>query len=100
MQIRIHHLENYGFQNLYVRSNTLFPSGKKVSAITSLELAQADGAWSGECSSNTCVLSLPLQQRFRFPEMGIYKLDIEPYMRIDTIPGINRIEVICLKWKE
>ena len=99
MQILISHSKNYGFQNLFVRIITTFPSGKVESSITSLELVDQDGSWVGDCNGNKCSVSLPLQQRFAFPEKGTYKWAIEPYMRMDTVPGIQSIRVLCKKVK-
>jgi hypothetical protein len=76
---------------------TTFPSGKEVSSITSLELANIDGTWAGDCRGKTCSISLPLQQKFTFPEIGKYKWSIEPYMRMDTVPGIKTLTVTCRK---
>ncbi len=100
MDIRIEHSMAYPFQNIYIRLLTTFPSGKEVISVTSLELANPDGSWAGECGSKTCSMTLPLQQGFTFPEIGEYKLRIEPYMRIDTIDGIKRMTVTCRKRAE
>lgn len=100
LDIDVKHSEAYGYQNLYVKTITIFPSGKEVSSITSLELANPDGSWSGKCSGKSCSLSLPLQQGFSFPETGKYTWQIEPYMRTDTVNGIMSIGIECKKMKE
>ncbi len=97
MNIRIEHSATYSFQNLYIRLLTTFPSGKKISSITSLELANPDGSWAGKCGGKMCEITLPLQRGFTFPEIGEYKLTIEPYMRVDTIEGLKRMTVTCRK---
>ncbi|MEO6131660.1 MAG: gliding motility lipoprotein GldH, partial [Saprospiraceae bacterium] len=91
LDIRIDHSKNYTYQNLYIKLLTTFPSGKKISSVTSLELIDPDGSWSGKCARSTCSVTLPLQPGFTFPEIGKYELTIEPYMRLDTIEGIKRI---------
>lgn len=96
LEIRLRHAADYGYQNLYIKTNTVYPSGKEVTSVTSLELAGADGAWSGDCS-NTCTIELPLQKSFKFPEYGDYAWSIGPYMRVDTITGIRSLNVICRK---
>jgi gliding motility-associated lipoprotein GldH len=97
MDIRIDHGVSYPYQNLYIRLLTTFPSGKKVESVTSLELADPGGSWSGDCGSKFCSVTLPLQKGFTFPEIGKYQLTIEPYMRTDTIEGIQRMTVLCRK---
>lgn len=100
MDIHIDHSKKYKYQNLYIRLLTTFPSGKKISSVTSLELTNPDGSWSGDCSRSNCSVTLPLQPGFTFPELGKYQLTIEPYMRVDTIMGIKRISLVCRKFEK
>ena len=100
MDIRIDHSVKYKYQNLYIRLLTTFPSGKKISSVTSLELANPDGTWAGKCSGKTCSVTLPLQRGFTFPELGEYQLTVEPYMRTDTIDGLKQMSVTCRKRAE
>lgn len=95
IDLDLKHTTDYGFQNLYVRTVTTYPSGKTVSSVTSLELAEKSGEWSGDCGGSTCTISLPLQAKFTFPETGTYAWSIEPYMRTDTVSGIRRLTVTC-----
>jgi gliding motility-associated lipoprotein GldH len=92
--------KSYGYENLYIRTKTLFPSGKEVTSVTSLELEEIDGTWAGDCSGNTCSLSFPLQKVFTFPETGTFSWSIEPYMRVDTVEGILSLRVACRKLKK
>ncbi len=92
--------KTYGYQNLYIRTKTIFPSGKEVTSVTSLELEEANGTWAGKCSGGTCSLSFPLQKVFTFPEIGAYSWSIEPYMRVDTVLGIKSLRVTCRKLKK
>ena len=100
MDIQVSHEETYGFQNLYVRTMTTFPSGKEVSSVTSLELINPDGSWAGDMGENCCKVDIPLQQRFTFPEVGSYTWTVEPFMRTDTVEGINSLKVVCRQVKE
>lgn len=100
MDIQVSHEETYGYQNLYVRTMTTFPSGKEVSSVTSLELINPDGSWTGDMGESCCKVDIPLQQGFRFPEVGTYTWTIEPFMRIDTIKGINSLKVTCREFKK
>jgi len=100
MDIQVSHDEKYGFQNLYVKTLTTYPSGKEVASITSLELINDDGSWAGDKGNGGRKVDIPLQQRFTFPEAGKYTWTVEPYMRMDTIQGINSLKVTCRKVKE
>lgn len=95
MEVRLKHEESYPFENLYVRTITVFPSGKEVTSVVSLELVEDNGSWSGDQGENCCFIEYMLQKQFTFPEMGTYSWSIEPYMRIDTIKGIKSVKVTC-----
>lgn len=97
LDVLLKHDREYAFQNLYIKTNTTYPSGKVVSSVTSLELSDKVGNWSGDCTGQTCSIELPLQRHFTFPEPGVYTWTIEPYMRIDTIDGIQSLTVLCSK---
>ena len=89
--------KSFGYENLYIRTLTKFPSGKEVTSVTSLELEESDGTWAGDCSGKSCSLTFPLQKVFTFPEVGTYSWSIEPYMRVDTVKGINSLRATCRK---
>ncbi|HJW28216.1 MAG TPA: gliding motility lipoprotein GldH [Saprospiraceae bacterium] len=97
MDLDLNWEKDYGFENLYIRTKTVFPSGKIVTSITSLEMAEKDGSWAGRCGGHACKLQFPLQKKFTFPEIGQYSWSIEPYMRVDTVKGINSLQVTCRK---
>ncbi len=97
MEITLSHDAAFPYQNLYIKTNTVFPSGKEVESITSIELLQRTGDWAGDCMGQTCDITLPLQERFTFPEVGTYTWSVAPYMRVDTVVGIHRFAVVCLE---
>jgi gliding motility-associated lipoprotein GldH len=100
LDLVVGHEETFGFQNLYVKTTTTFPSGKEVVSVTSLELLDDEGKWAGDYGESCCKVELPLQSRFTFPEIGTYTWTIEPWMRMDTVKGINSLKVICSQVKE
>lgn len=100
MDLTVKHAGTYPWQNLYVKTLTRFPSGKEVTSVTSLELAQPGGRWAGDCGGSSCTITLPLQQRFTFPETGRFTWSVAPYMRTDTIPGIQSLTVTCTRVKD
>ncbi len=100
MELTLRHQETYPFQNLYVRTLITFPSGLKDTSVVSMELMDDKGNWDGDYGENCCKIKFPLQRKFTFPETGKYTWSIEPYMRIDTIQGVNSIRVTCRTFKE
>lgn len=87
--------EKYPYQNLYVKVITTFPSGESHGQILSLNLFSRIGYAEGICRGEICKVSITIQQNIFFPEKGLYKLELLPWMRIDSIPGIHsmRLEI-------
>lgn len=100
MDITLKHDVTYPYQNLYIKTQTTFPSGKQVESVTSIDLVNQDGSWAGNCSGQSCSISLPLQQRFTFPEVGTYTWAVDQYMRKDTIDGVKSFKAVCRKVEE
>ncbi len=100
MDIQLSHEETYKYQNLYIKTLTKYPSGKEVSSVTSLELINEDGSWAGDKGEGGRKVDIPLQHRFTFPEVGSYTWSVEPFMRVDTVEGINSLKVVCRQVKE
>lgn len=83
--------ENYRYQNLYVNIETRFPDGKTEKDIVSLELGTPGGKWHGQCTSGSCIVPVQLQQRFKFPQKGNYKISLHQFTRIDTIKDLSAL---------
>lgn len=83
----------YRYQNLYININTQFPDGKLEKDIVSLELGTPGGKWHGKCSGGTCRVPIQLQQKFRFPVKGDYKINLEQFTRIDTIKDLSSLRL-------
>ena len=97
LDLGIRHSKDYAFQNLYVRITTFFPSGEQVEDVVSMELAQKDGNWYGDCGKDDCLLVIPTQQHIRFKEAGDYQIVIEQFMRKKSISGIKEISFSIFK---
>lgn len=89
--LEVDHSTDFGFQNLYTRIHTRFPSGEELSEPLSLELADKVGRWYGDCSSSDCTLKIPIQQGAFFDQTGTYHITVEQFMREDPIRGVNEI---------
>jgi gliding motility-associated lipoprotein GldH len=91
LYLQVVHDKDYPFQNVYTRIHTLFPNGKKINQVFSLNLYSPDGACKGKCSGNTCTVQIPLQMGAYFENMGSYHIGIEQFMRSDSWAGIQSI---------
>ena len=97
--LTIHHTPDYPYENLYVKFATIFPKGQaalhgsnRVEQITSLQLARKEGSWLGQCSSEECELTIPIQTNTWFPNPGQYSLHIAQYMRQDSLVDVKAID--------
>lgn len=89
LYLDIEHHPDYAFQNLYTLIHTYFPAGQHLKENLSLELSNPAGIWMGNCNSNTCQLSIPIQQNAYFNQTGEYRIVIEQFMREEAIDGIQ-----------
>jgi gliding motility-associated lipoprotein GldH len=87
----IEHGADFGFQNLYTRIHTQFPSGQRASKVLSLELSSKEGRWLGRCGKQHCRLSIPIQPNAYFDQPGPYTITLEQYMRLSPLPGVKSI---------
>lgn len=91
LYLDITHSTEFKTQNLYVKFHTKSPSGKIVSDMVSLELAEKNGVWFGNCGAEWCDLRIPIQNEAYFEETGIYTLSVEQYTRTDALKGVKSI---------
>ena len=82
---------DYRWQNFYTEITTTFPDDSVRKDILSLELASKTGQWYGKCNSESCSLSIPLQDNVRFNEPGNYDISFDQYMREEDVYGITAI---------
>jgi gliding motility-associated lipoprotein GldH len=92
LYLEVEHSPDFGYQNLYTRIHTQFPSGQRASKILSLELSSKEGGgWLGRCGKQHCRLRIPIQPNAYFDQPGPYAITLEQYMRQSPLPGVKRI---------
>lgn len=91
LYLEVGHSTAYGYQNLYTKVYTAFPSGERIGELLSLELADKAGTWLGDCGRETCVLRIPIQEGAYFSQTGQYAITVEQYMRVNPTAGIRSI---------
>lgn len=82
---------DYHWQNFYTEITTAFPGDSVKQNVLSLELASKTGQWYGDCNSQSCKLTIPLQEEVRFKKKGDYKISFDQYMRDEDVRGITAI---------
>lgn len=91
--LTVYHDEDFGFENLYVMTQTTFPDKKVISHPVSLQLANADGQWLGKCSNNTCQTDIYISPKSYFQSVGDYTVKIQQHSRTDSLSGILGLEL-------
>lgn len=97
LELDIEHTRDYGYANLYVQFNTEFPDGQQASEITSFNLTDNKGSWTGDCSANLCTTTFKLRESVNFTQQGKYKMKISQNSREASLPEINSITFRILK---
>lgn len=82
---------DYRWQNFYTKITTTFPGDSVRTDILSLELASKSGRWYGKCNSESCSLTIPLQENVRFKVAGNYSISFDQYMREEDVSGITAV---------
>lgn len=91
LHLEIEHGITFPHQNFYTKIHTTFPEGQRTSQQVSLELMNKTGQWHGDCSSETCVLDILIQEGVFFSQSGNYKITIEQFSRLDPLPQIHNL---------
>jgi gliding motility-associated lipoprotein GldH len=72
---------NFGYQNIYVKIVTDYPTKESIEDIVALNLTNGSGTFLGNCNSSTCTTDILLQENFRFKEKGKHTIRIFQHSR-------------------
>lgn len=79
----------FGYQNLYVKIITEYPSQESTEDIVSLNLTDGRGSFKGDCSGSACTTDILLQESFRFKEAGKHTIKIYQNSRENELKSIT-----------
>jgi gliding motility-associated lipoprotein GldH len=84
---------DYGFQNLYLFLDISAPNGHSITDTLNFILAYDDGKWkgSGGLFSKFRENTFLYREYIRFPEHGIYTVNVRHGMRKDNLEGISSV---------
>ncbi len=91
--IDIEHSPEYAYQNNYMYIHTKMPDGQRLGKKLSIDFAEKNGKWNGKCSGKTCKLRVYIQQNAYFNQIGKYQFTLEQYMRMNPLPGIQKLSM-------
>jgi len=95
--LEIEHDPEYPYQNFYTHFTTIYPEGKKVKDVVSMELANRMGQWNGTCKRNSCVAEILLRGNTLFKSTDIHKISIEQYSREARLEGIDKVRFLLVQ---
>ena len=96
--INIRNTTDYKYSNIYFFINTSFPSGEIAHDTLECILADHRGKWLGKGFGKIKESHILFKSRFRFPQKGNYRFDVEHAMRIDTLEGIADVGIRIEKY--
>ncbi len=91
--VHIKHRSDYGFQNLYTRISTKFPTGDRRSQTLNFDLADNTGKWMGKKSGANRDFEVKIQENAFFNQTGQHVITLEQMMRVSSLSGIERIDL-------
>ena len=91
--VHIKHRADYGFQNLYTRIHTKFPTGDRRSQTLNFDLADNTGKWIGKKSGDSRDFEVKIQENAFFNQTGQHVITLEQLMRVESLSGIERIQL-------
>lgn len=98
--VSIRHSFNYEWRNAWVKIETTFPDGRQFEKRVSLDLAQANGQWYGDCLGDNCDMLIRIQENAFFPETGTYRFKISQDMRVNPLAFVKSIGMRIEKYNE
>ena len=100
LYVNVRASNEYPFSNLFVLIHQRTPSNKDTSFRRELTLIDANGKWLGKGLGDLFDFQIPVMERIRFNEKGLYHFELEQNMRLDTLPHIMaagiRVEDVAL----
>jgi len=91
LHLIVDHSQEYAYENIYLRIQTLFPNNNSNKEQLTIDLASNTGKWVGNCSGDNCKCKVYLLEKFKFQDKGKYSFIIEQYTRDLELHGINNL---------
>lgn len=89
----------YPFSNLYLFVKTWSPTGVSRTDTLEYTLADEDGKWLGKGIGGIWQKEYPYRRNIRFPEPGIYRIEVIQAMRRNQLEGIIDFGVRVEKYR-
>jgi gliding motility-associated lipoprotein GldH len=91
---------DYPFSNMYVVSHLIGPDSSVHSQRTNLILAADDGKWLGSGMGDMQSYQIQIMENRALRIPGKYTIELEQYMRMDTLPAVKDVGIRVTKGEE
>ena len=91
MYFNLRNLKTYPYSNLYVFYHTYLPNGQYDLDTLQFIIAEPNGKWIGDVSGSIVSNQILFRRKFRFPQAGKYRFEIEQAMRNQELTGISDV---------
>ena len=89
--VNIRNSTDYGFANLFIFLNTIYPDHKMSRDTLECMLADREGKWYGRGMGDIKTCRIMIKKGLRFPQKGLYAFEFEQGMRVENLKGIHDI---------
>lgn len=94
------HEADFGYQNIYTKIKTTYPTGEEFISPLSIEFASKMGSWLSKCNSKECTLHLLLRDDVKFKDIGEYKISFIQDTRESNLQGIQSMGLSLIETKK
>lgn len=91
LKLNVRHSGNYPYANLWMKFSIVSPKGLKGTDSLNVMLADPTGKWYGKGLGDIYDVKIPIRNGIKFPEKGVYTLQLEQFMRVNPLEGIQDI---------
>lgn len=96
----LHYTSEYPFANLYVKREIFYEDNREYGDTANYVLFDDMGKMTGKGFSHTKVLENTIGKGpLRFGNIGYYYVDLNHLMRIDSLPGIEKVGIVIQEVK-
>lgn len=102
LYFNIRNTADYPFHNIYVQYNLQDSTGNvlREELVNKSLFAEKSGEPLGDGLGDIFSHQFPLVTGYKFPNSGLYRLKMQQYMRLDSLPGIVSLGAKVIKTEE
>jgi gliding motility-associated lipoprotein GldH len=79
---------DYKYANIFLKLTIIAPDSSQKEEVVTLNLADKTGKWLGSGIGDKITFQLPVLDKQKLKEAGIYRVKIEQYMRLENLQNV------------